>query len=106
MAVLPENHDQHVAGGSTRLASGLHTFSPSPPTSRSSGDAKGSKLRAYKPCSRAGFAQTAGSLLHHAREATVNLCSDLGQVAGLIPTGREGESTSQGYFILRYFQLK
>lgn len=50
----------------------------------------------------------AGSSLHHAREATrEQQCSDLGQVAGLIPTGREGESTSiKGYFILRYFQLK
>lgn len=32
MAVLPRKpRCQHVAGGSTRLASGLHTFSPSPP---------------------------------------------------------------------------
>lgn len=49
----------------------------------------------------------AGSSLHHAREATREQCSNLGQVAGLIPTGSEGESTSiKGYFILRYFQLK
>lgn len=82
-------------------------FEPIPSRRWSSEDAKGSKLSAYKPCSRVGFAQMAGSSLHHAREATREQCSNLGQVAGLIPTGSEGESTSiKGYFILRYFQLK
>lgn len=50
----------------------------------------------------------AGSSLHHACEATCEqLCSDLGHVARLVPTGSEGESTSiKGYSVLRYLQLK